>query len=256
MNNEMVKRETTALSNEVLSEWGAPTVSTQDIIIPKILTMQGLSIAVAEGRAQMGEFRDSLNNAKIGDITAPFECIPFYLEKCWDVQEEQPTGEFKWVRTIPVVESPSHKDYNDNWNWEDTVNGVKVKRIRRFNFYVLLPSEIENNSSIPYVFSFKSSSLKEGKKLYTQMYMRNVRAGVPPAAHHVLIGGIRQKNDKGIFIVPTFSVGIKSTERELTECLSWIKMIKGGKTRMDESDVIDTSGLELETVGTTETGEY
>lgn len=253
MSSEVAVKGTTALSTETLNEWGAPQVSQQDIIIPKILVMQGLSVAVAEGRAQMGEFRDSLNNTLMGRFdTDPVHVIPFYIEKTWDILEEQEDGSFKWTRSVPVVENPASPDYNDNWKWEAEVGGQKIKNVRRFNYYVLLPSEVESGASIPYIFSFKSTSIKEGKKLYTQMYLRNIKAGLPPAAFTIKLGGARQKNDKGIFIVPSFELDRKSTQEELAECLSWIKMIKGGKVKVDESDVVETE----RTVSMDDVGDY
>lgn len=245
MSKEVAVKQTGALSTEVLNEWGVPVISSQDIVIPKILPMQGLSVAVAEGRASMGEFRDSLSNNLIGKIDQPFECIPFYVDKCWDIMKEQPDGDFEWDSTVPIVENPASPDYNDNWQWEAVVEGKKVKNVRRFNFYVLLPSELENGGAVPYILSFRSTSFKEGRKLFTQMYMRNIRAGLPPAAYVIKIGGTRQKNDKGIFIVPNYELGRRTTDQELSEALAWIKMIKSGRVKADESD-IQGAATELE----------
>lgn len=246
MSNELTVKQQNQVSAELMADWGAPKVSSKDIIIPKILPMQGLSVAVAEGRASMGEFRDSLNNNLMGNINdKPVHCIPFFLEKCWDVMQEQADGSFKWAKTVPVVENPLAPDYNDNWKWEDEVQGLKVKNVRRFNFFVLIPSEVEAGTSIPYTMSFKSTSIKEGKKLLTQMYMRNIRAGLPPAAYTIKLGGTRQKNDKGIFIVPNFVSDRRATDQELQECLYWIGMIKSGQAKVDDSDVQGAADVEV-----------
>jgi hypothetical protein len=237
---ELEVRPSQALSAHLAADWEAPAISTQDIIIPKILPMQGLSVAVAEGRAQMGEFRDSLNNTLLGTITSPVHLIPFFMDKAWDILEEQADGSFKWAKTVPVVENPASADYNDNWKWEAEVNGIKVKNVRRFNFYMLRPEEVADGSSVPYIFSFKSTSIKEGKKLFTQMYMRNIKAGLPPAAYTIKVGGVRQKNDKGIFIVPQYTIDRKATPEELQECLMWIKTIKSGRVKVDNSDTQET----------------
>jgi len=243
MSNELATRHNSVMTTEELNEWGVPVISSQDVVIPKILLMQGLSVAVAEGRATMGEFRDSIGNALIGKMDAPFECIPFFVDKAWDIQEEQADGKFKWMRTVPVVENPASPEYNDNWKWEAEVNGIKVKNIRRFNFFVLLPSEIPTGSSMPYIISFKSTGLKEGMNLFTQMYVRNRKAGIPPAAYTISMGGTRQKNDKGIFIVPQYTLGRQTTDAERTECKSWIAMIKSGRVKIDESDVQQSMDL-------------
>lgn len=256
MSNEVaVKQEN--LPAQMMNEWGAPVVSSQDIVIPKILPMQGLSVLVTQRKAQIGEFRDSVNNNLLGAIDQPVHVIPFYMEKSWDILLQQADGRFKWNRSVPVVENTASPDYNDNWKWEseELFNGQMTKRknIRRFNFYVMLVSEIEAGGAIPYLFSFKSTSIKEGKKLFTQMYMRNIKAGIPPAAYTIKLGGVMQTNDKGSFVVPNYAIDRKSTDVELSECLSWIKMIKGGQVKVDttEDDGEDTS-----TVGSDGTGEF
>jgi hypothetical protein len=252
MNNELtVKGE--ALPSAQLADWGAPQVSTQDVIIPKILPMQGLSDLVVARKAMIGEFRDSVSGAKLGSIDEPFHAIPFFLQKTWDVKEQQADGSFKWVKSVPVVENPASPDYNDNWKWEDVVNGVKVQNIRRFNFYMLLVSEIEAGSAIPYVFSFKSTSIKEGKKLFTQMYVRNARAGVPPAAFTLKMAGKMVTNAKGSFVVPSYSMDRKATPAELQECLTWLGLVRGGQVRVDDRE--DEVSAE-DHVGDEGTGEF
>lgn len=229
-------RKSAPLTTQQMDEWGAPVVSQQDVVVPKILLMQGLSVAVSEDKAKMGEFRDSLSNVLMAGIAEEFECIPFYLEKAWDIMLEDEEGDYKWDRTIPVVENPASPDYNDNWKYESEVGGIKQKNVRRFNFYVLLPSEVAKGDAIPYVISFKSKGFKEGKKLFTQMYLRNVRSGMPPAAFHIKMRSSKEKNEKGIFYVPQFTLADKTTDEELSECLNWIKLIRKGSVKVDESD--------------------
>ena len=84
------------------------------------------------------------------------------------------------------------------------------------------------------------------------MYMRNVRGGLPPAAYAINVGGVRQKNEKGIFIVPNYQLGRKTTDKELSECLGWIKMIKGGRVKIDDSDIKETERSVSMDVGTAE----
>lgn len=251
MSNVTVKQETHIMNPVELNAWGVPTtMSSQDMVIPKILPMQGLSQMVADGIAKMGEFRDSISSELLGSIDQPVEIIPFYLQKHWDIMEEDGKGNFKWARTVPLIDNPMSPEYNDNWAWEAEDNGIKVKRVRRMNFFVLVASQI-GQGSMPYVLSFKSTSLKEGKKLFTEMYVRNVRAGVPPAAFTYTLSGKKEKNDKGTYIVPTLTRSSKTNIDALKECLEWIKVINSGAARVDESDMkVEAS------VATDETGDF
>lgn len=228
-------------TEQVLSDWGVEQINTNDIVIPQILTMQGMSDFVMEGKAMFGEFRDSVNGALIGSLDKPFEMIPFYIDKKWDVYHLQ-GDKFVWQKSMPLIENPLAPGYNDNLPWEDSFEGVKIKNVRRFNVFCLLPSEIAAGNSLPYYFSFKSSSMKEGKKLYTHMYVRNPRAKLTPASTVIKIAGVKTKNDDGTYIVPTIELGRAATDVEVAECLNWLKVVKSSKVKLDaEVEVTQTA---------------
>lgn len=242
-----VKQEAQLMSAEQMNEWGVPTtMSSQDMVIPKILPMQGLSVLVADGIARMGEFRDSISTDLLGAIDAPVEVIPFFLQKMWDIMKDDGSGNFKWARSVVLVDNPASPEYNDNWAWEAEEDGVRIKRVRRMNFFVLIKSQV-GTGAMPYVLSFKSTSLREGKKLFTEMYIRCANAGLPPASYSFMLGGKKEKNDKGTFIVPTMTRANKSTPQELAECLKWIRLIKGGAARVDESDMQEAAPVSEDT---------
>ena len=243
-------------AQQLADEWGVPTTPSTDMVIPKILPMQGLSKLVVDRKAMIGEFRDSLSGKLIGSIDKPFAMIPFLCVKLWDVQHQQPDGTYKYNRSVPLIENPLDKEYNDNWTWEGEetdLDGklVKIKRIRRLNFFVLLPDEVKDGSAMPYVLSFKSTGLKEGKKLWTSMYVRNAKASIPPAAFTFQVGGKMVTNDKGSFVVMGIDQGRRTTDAELKECLSWLKLVRQSNVKVDNSDV---EAVETEVGG--DTGEF
>lgn len=236
VNNSVVMAAPTqapALSQaQVMNEWGmANTLTAKDIIIPKILVMQGLSKQVTTGKAVMGEFRDSLNGKLLGDIEkSPLEFIPFLLEKVWIVFEER-NGTMKYTKTIPMDAA------NENWPYEEVINGVKIKRDRTMNFYVLLPSEVSAGGEIPYILSFRRTSARAGQKLATTMYVRNISANKTPASTALSLLGTRQSNDKGTFVVADVQEKRGSTPQEVASALAWVKRIKAGQTKVDDSDL-------------------
>ena len=229
-------KETNAVSTDVASEWGNDQVLGQDIVIAKILPMQPSSDLVTDGKATIGEFRDSLSGVKLGSIVEPLDIIPFHIEKFWDILVKE-GDQFEWDSSVPLIENPTLQGYNDNLPWSDKVDGVEIKRVRRMNFYVMIPSEIAAGTAIPYILSFKSTSFREGKKLFTQMYLRNKKANLAPPAYSFKLSGTKEKNDKGTFIVPTVEMGRASTAAEIADCLTWYKLIKGGGVKVDDSDL-------------------
>jgi hypothetical protein len=239
-----------------MAGWGADVKVGKDILLAKILPMQPSSEFVTDGKAQIGEFRDSLSGSKMGSIAEPMEFLPFHAEKMWDIMEDDGSGQYKWKQSFPLIEDPLHKDFNDNLEWQGMENGVAIKRIRRFNFYVMIPSEIALGTGVPYVLSFKSTSLKEGKKVLNQMYLRNTRAQLPPPGYLFKLSGTKRKNDKGTFIVPTVELARKSEQAEMLECFNWYKLIMAGQVKVDESDVsaVETDDLEVESFSNADSG--
>lgn len=221
------------------ADWGitAPQ-SSSDIEIARLLLMQKMSKLVDSEEASPGQFIDSLTNEVIADKEEEFEIIPFHVEKVWEVHaEETPnSGKFKWKRFEPIIESPMASGYNDKLPWQDTEGGVSIRRVRRLNFYVLLPKQIAEGTSLPFLLSFRSMSYKMGVKLNTQMYMRNIRAGLSPAGYVVKVKSLKQDNDKGSWYIPSISLGRKSTNEEVMEAKSWFDMVGKGKVRVHEAD--------------------
>ena len=236
MSKEVMNKES-SVPAMAPAAWGEEFVGAQDIVIPKILPMQGLSDLVTDGKATMGEFRDSVSGELLGSIVDPIVIVPFMVQKFWDIMEEDDEGDFKWERSEPLIENPLEAGYNDNLPWEDVVDGKRVKRIRRMNFFCLIPKEMAKGNSIPYIMSFKSTSLREGKKLFTQMYLRNKRAGKPPCAYAFALAGTKQKNDKGTYIVPNVTQVRESTPEEISEAFSWFQLVKKGGVKVDDSDL-------------------
>jgi hypothetical protein len=215
-----------------LSEWGveAGSLTSRDITIPKILPMQGLSKKVTARQASFGEFRTSDNNALVGTIDKPIQFIPFYLEKVWIIFHEE-KGNFKFKGLEPITPR------NENLPYEEiNAEGVKVRRDRTMNFYVLLADEVEKGGAIPYVISFRRTSLRAGQQLATQMFVKNVEAGKTPASVVCELGGSSQSNDKGTFVVLNVAAKRDSSASEVGTAFKWVKTIKQGQAKVDNSD--------------------
>jgi len=253
MSKELATKQEQAVSTNVMSDWGEQQMFGQDIVIPKILPMQSTSDLVQDGKAAMGEFRDSVSGVKLGSISEPVDIIPFHVQKFWDIHTQNDDGNFQWSRTEPLIENPAIPGFNDNLPWEDKEDGEPIKRVRRMNFFVLLPSEVATGAAIPYILSFKSTSFKEGKKLYTQMYLRNRKSNLPPPAYTFKLSGVKEKNDKGSYIVLSLELGRASTQAEVAECLTWFKTIQKGGVKVDDSDVqgkVDAATMQADDTGT------
>lgn len=204
-----------------LNAWGQGEVSSRDIIIPKIHLMQGLSDLVADGKAKLGDFVDSLTGDLLGSIDSPVEFIPFHMTKAYIVsRRKKGEGKFEFERY--------ELDTNTQYPFEVMDGEDTVKYEYALQFYVLLKSDM----SMPYVITFKSTSLRAGKVLSTQMYIRNRAAGLVPCAYSMMLSGKKEKNDKGTFAVMEVKIGNKTTDTEIAECLNWYKTVNAGGTKL------------------------
>lgn len=235
-----VKEQAGALATLNLNEFSADVaVTANDFLIPKLLIMQAQSELVTARKAIFGDICDSISGEKKGTIDKAIEIIPFFVQKKWDIEEIKADGKKEWLRSVPMQDNASLPDYNGNWAWEGTEDGKKIRRIYRYDFFVLLPEDIAKGSPMPYVLSFKSSSVKAGKILMNEMYVRNVAAKLLPFANKFLLSGEMAKNEEtgGSYVVAKTTKGESCSEAQLQACVEWFRRIKSTTVIVDESDV-------------------
>lgn len=231
---------TTTETNEVmnpanLDAWGENEMSSQDLIIPKLLMMQPGSKMVVDGKATFGEFRNSVTGAKMGDLKNPVTVIPFAMEKTWIISTKTAKGgQYEYETTMRVTAQ------NEEMKWEEMVDGVMVKREKIHSFYCLTP----DNLRTPIILSIRGTSARTAKKIATQMYVDNAEAGLAPAATMMKITGSKSSNDKGTFVVLDTEPAGKTPAKAFAKAFDWYKIIKQGLTKVDDSDINNTPNEE------------
>jgi len=224
MSKQVAKKQESEVASVDVDAFGGGELSSTDIIIPKVLTMQGLSKLVTEGTAKFGDFVDSISSTVIGNYASGhIEFIPFHLEKSWIISKKM-GDRFVYDRVEPWSLA------NDGKQWEEVINGVVYKNEKAFSFYCILPSD----PSIPYIIQFKGTSIKAGKELATQMYVKNRAVGKVPPAKVMKLSGERTQNDKGIFVKLKSAVVRDSKVEEIQTCLEWFSIIKQGNVKVDD----------------------
>lgn len=262
--NELQVKEQNAIANaEDVSAWGDGPLNVKNIVIPRLFLMQPNSEPVTEGNAAFGDFRCSLTNKKIGDMKSVFDVIPFYLQEIFVEYEVVPgkkPGEVekKYLRHYPVTPMNRELPYEDTEKEEQTGREMKISRDYTMNYFVLLPDEVKAGGELPYILTFRRFGVKEGKKLYTQMYVTNKGRGLPPPGFVVKIAVKKETNEKGTWAIPQVildpdQVSLASkvlspvtgtrtskdnkeetyTMNAIHRCLEWMKTIKSGEAKMD-----------------------
>ncbi len=235
--NEVAKTETPgalALTEQFAGLMGREQTDVKDIILPKILLMQGLSKFVADEKALMGEFRGSLDANLLGDKATPLEVIPFHVTKTWIIFEND-----EYSKQVPW--SPENSDWE--WTGEAKVDNrvVKIRRDQSLNVYVLLPKEVTEGLYLPYVVSFRRTSYTAGKKLVTAKEKLK-RFGRPLASKAFLLSAKKEENDKGSFYVWDIEQGRDTTIEEMGAVKPWFDMAQSSLLKVDETDLQEEAG--------------
>lgn len=240
----MTKKETTAVATrdkvmtpaqvaelDKLGSWGAEDTSAADLIIPKILIMQGQSDFVNDDKiqARQGEIRDSLEGKLLAKIGESIRFIPFFFYNTWVEFTEK---EKKFVFSGMHVRDRTNEDLE--WEWVD--NGVNKKRAKAINCYVLLENELEDGVYLPYLLSFRNTSFKEGKKLVT--LVEKLKQFKLSPAHRVFeLSTTKVTNEKGTWFGPEVTQVAETSEGHLFQAYQWyLKVAKGG-VKVDNSDL-------------------
>jgi hypothetical protein len=226
------------------SVWGQANLTSRDVIIPRVLLMQPMSPQVTDGKAVFGEFRESLNDEVLGKFENGFDVIPFLMKKVFVESQVIPPAkaggrpEKKWLRTIDITPENEALPYEGEATLPDTGEVVPVIRDRVMNFYVLLKAELELGGAIPYIISFRRTSMTAGKKMTTQMYMKNINAGKTPASMVMHIFAKKESNQIDGQNVTYAIADVKPVEqtpdRMIAEAFRWLQIVKDGNAKVHE----------------------
>lgn len=220
-----------ALTNPAeMEEWGTQELTANDVIIPRILLMQGMSPMVTKGDCKIGEIRESMNEGLLAAADKPVTIIPFKMDRVWkELEVDKKTVK----QVIPIISDATHPDYNEELPPEirDDKDRLVGYRYRALRFYVLVPGV----SPLPHMIEFKSTSLRAGKKIATQIFTTNRMLNLPPPAKTFQLVGKKEEKDKQVYALFDVTLGRDSTAEEIAEALSWFKMLKGGKAKVHEA---------------------
>ena len=248
MSKEVVKKveAAPALAQAMaMDQWDTPVLSANDIVIEKILPLQKMSKKLEDRKAgyRYSELRSTMESRLFGDLDQGFEFIPVAMERFWVITEGK---DKKFVGIVP------ENSENQNLPYEEMVDGKLITRVRFMEFYVLIPSDVKDGGAVPYLLSFKSTSLKAGKSLATQMYVKNRAANLPPPATVCELTLEEKSNDKGTFLVQSVKAKRKASAEEIQAAFNWYTSIKSGAVKKDDSDLVDTTIEDIIDVDTKE----
>jgi hypothetical protein len=212
--------------------WGAEGVDNTDILIPKLLLMQGLSTLVAEGKAAVGDIVNSVTGQVLGNRTKGVDVIPFFSTKSW-VYSEKRGEKYEFVRMEPYTAANADRALEGIG-----AEGVSHRYDRALNFYALVAAEATNLDALPILLSFRRTSYTAGKKIAT-FFKQCEMLKLPPASKVLTLTSSSQKNDLGTFSVFEVVSGRGTTKEEVAGAYRWYTAIKKGMHKVDNSDLTE-----------------
>lgn len=232
MSKEVAKKETAgALAiPDAFKKKGTDTsmIDKSDIMIPRLLVMQGLSEFVADEKAQMGDIVNSVSVEVLGGKSKGVRFIPLSHFKTVAYYRVEKEGEAPVYDRTEAWSAQKHT----NLEWEQVIDGKKYIVNQCLNFYVMLEKDMDDPSAFPYLLTFRRTSYKNGKKLINH-FMQMDMMGVEPWFGVLELTSQKQSNDSGTFYVfDVRPVGQSKAE--------WVDKLRGwGETLSKGTHLID-----------------
>lgn len=246
----MAKQET---KNEVAKVTKAPppaayqegpsVVDSSDIVVPRLLLAQGISQAVADNKAKMGDIRNSLTSVVLGGPNEEVKFIPITIKKYWK-KFEKVNGKNQFRGN----ESFNHMNANRARTGEfPSQANPLVKAMWEFDLTIdvfgFTEDDVQNPIALPTAISFSRTSYKAGQQVNTMLASVEA-ANLPYYAYMLSVGCDKKQNDKGIFYVFKVQPLMDGKKMVLTPEAYYPKIARWSKILTDSSRtiVVDDAG--------------
>lgn len=241
---------------ELQGSWGAEGISNSDIIIPRLLLMQGLSEIVNDGGAAAGDIVRSTTKKILAKKGESVDFIPLMSFKSWVVSEKV-ADKFEYRREEPMNAA------NENLPWTfqapASVGGKQVewRRDQSINIYTLLVDDIARagkalealargempaaeDALMPCLVSFRRSSYRTGRQMLT-FFKSCEQFKTPPASGIYKLSSAIEKGEKGTYHVFQSEQKGRSTIEQLSVAKDWWKILNTAKIAVD-ADHVESEG--------------
>ena len=251
----------TTKQNSISTVNTASQILSSDVILPRLLLCQGMSDAVKQRKAQMGDMIRSVDSYRLGTPDAPVEFIPLSIPKTTWVYERKLDGQnrfsfFKIAPRTPINENLPWQFYGGMDGSEMTegqTGAIPYKRVKCMSLYVLLPQDIEDfvieqkkaeagempdlsKALTPLLITFRSTSYNAGKEISTY-YTQAAMFRTNPSYYKLKLGCQMEAKGSDEFYV--FKVDrskptkIKDEHRQFVDY--WSNLVSAGNVKIDDT---------------------
>lgn len=231
---ELVKPAETAVAARPPQEelLGFEGWDASELIIPRLRLLQGLSQAVTDGRGSIGNYENSID----GEITrGPLEvvvlgvangAIYFVQGEGMKCKSSDGITSFRGESCEACPFGVYHKG-----EWSDSGKPPACSSTK--DVIITTRESLSEGVPMPAILTFSKTSYGIGRKFMSAMRF----SGTHIFGVSWIIGSAKDKNDKGIFAVPSFKKGSKLNPEELETAKAFYHTIN--QVRMDKLKVHD-----------------
>lgn len=241
---EIAKRGTSEVGHVIPQAYGTKNLGAEDILMPKLLLMQGQSELVLEGTKAAGEIIKSTTGETVAKKGDWLKFAPLYFSKVWRIMEKE-KDKFVFRRYEDFLESEKGRP----WEWVE--GGTDWRADKCMNFYVLLIDDLARNQKnielakkgklpvgdmlVPALLQFTRTSFQGGKKLATH-FARAAQFNLPPYMWEMKVSSKMQKNDQGTYAVYEVDDSGATADNTHEVCSMWCNRIEAGNVRSHEAE--------------------
>lgn len=199
---------------------GAENLSSSDMLIPKILICQGTSELVQKEKALPGDIARSTD----GEILAtrkdkkPLNFV-VVSSNTTSILEQMPDGkkQFEFVKV---------EQYRPEAALEFVENGVKYRRKKSMNFFVLLEKDLKEGIALPHVLSFQMTAMRFGQALATNLQMSAMAKKPVWEKMYSLSVDMKSNDDNSWYVPVTAKAGFATPLEMQKTAYEWYTTLK------------------------------
>ncbi len=251
MGKEIAKTDSNkeiAVPEHLRGFWGGENISNSDILIPRILLMQGLSTAVADGLAAQGDFLRSTTKKHLAKKGEALEFVPLMTFKTWIISEIV-ANKAEWRGEAPMSAANEGDDLEFTAKNKDGKD-APFRRDRAINIYVLLKQDLERyekaranydkngimptgeDALLPCLLSFRRTSYRAGKQMMT-FFKSCEQFKVPPAGGTYKLSALLEKGVKGNYHTFQVEQAGRTPVEYMQFAKDWYDVLRAGKVKVD-----------------------
>jgi len=243
MENQLTQSTTKALSTQV--DMGMADELTSDDIQRGRIQILNKNSKILDDRTDLrpGMIINTSDSEILNDGKSPLEFIIIDFMKYWMVKDAD-TDEF--IEKLPAINEKELK-------WEETVGGRNVKRTYHFSYIVILAQDIKQGIEMPYELAFRSTSVKETKKI-NAILMKKRNLQEPSWYFTFNLTTTKKENGNNTWLAPVVDLGRSTDEKERAfgvECRKQAIAVKNAilseRVFEDESSSKASNSIDAET---------